>query len=94
MPSAKGSYILCLAVAYIVIGVCWTALINKLKGSIPFLALEFLLDSLGGFFGGRGGERRNAVTSIQLQIGVCAHAHAYVSVHACVCLCDCICNLS
>ena len=43
VPSAKGSYILCLAVAYIVIEVCWTALVNKLKGSIPFLALEILL---------------------------------------------------
>lgn len=43
VPSAKGPYILCLAVAYIVIEVCWTALVNKLKGSIPFLALEILL---------------------------------------------------
>lgn len=43
VPSAKGLYILCLAVAYIVIEVCWTALVNKLKESIPFLALEIWL---------------------------------------------------
>lgn len=46
VPSISERHLRATAVAYIVLGVAWTTLTNRLHGSLSCLVLEFLLDSL------------------------------------------------